>query len=103
MKVASSVVTASQSNKERTLTSTSSRSALGYEGASGSDEASDAESAHSKGSNEAITLGSDSQATTLPDGPTHHASSNEDQRSESTPAPRYKTLHRLMVTLTDGA
>lgn len=65
-KESSSVVTTSQSNKERKLTGTPSRSSLGFEEVSGFEEASGLESAHSTGLNEATATDSGSLGDTHP-------------------------------------
>ena len=72
-KVASDVVTSSQSDEERTLTGTPFRSSSGSKEASGFEETSDTESAHSTGSNEATASGYGSEGAIILDIPAHLA------------------------------
>ena len=64
-----SVVTSSQYDEERILTSTTFRSISGSEGASGSTKASGSKSSHSTGSNEATASGLESEGDALPTDP----------------------------------
>ena len=86
-KVIPAVVTASQSDEERTLTDTSCGSTLAYERASGSKVASRSESSHSTGSNKATASGSRSLGATHSEVPAHHATSDEAHSLESARAP----------------
>ena len=89
--MASGVVTASQSNEERTLIGTSSGSAAGSEGASYSEEDFGYEGA------------SGSHGDTIPAALVHFGLSNEADSADSTPAPSSTSLHWLLISPTGGA
>lgn len=86
-KVASNVVNASQCDKERTLTSTSSGSALGSDAASSFKAVSRSMSASSTGSKEDIASGFGSLGATHQEVPSHQAMFDEAHSSESAAAP----------------
>lgn len=89
-KVDPCVVIASQSDEQRSLTGTPSRSTSSFEGASGSEESSSSESAQSTGLNEATADGFGSQGATPLAVPSCHISPDEALNSKSTLVPQHE-------------
>lgn len=87
-KVAFGVVTPSQFDEDRTLTSTPSCSASSSEGLSGSEAATCSNSAHFLGLNDSAASGFKSRGATHSKVPARQASSDEAYSSESTPEPQ---------------
>lgn len=89
-KVTSGVVNASQYDEVLTVTDSPSTSALGFEGESDTEEASDAELDRHTGSNTDATLGFGSEGAPLLDSAANPPSFDEAKSEEAAPSPPHK-------------